>query len=226
MMIRLRFFLFFLITSFLSSSVSAAVIVPASYDTRNGHSGAFPYWDLGYSGSGSTNTDNAPLTGGLGDLTNGVIAADNWFNVENAGGTGPYIGWRSDVLALPVVTFRFGGVVLVNSITIYVDDADGNGGVWTPASVDIGLEGGPYTNFLIADPVGSVPIALTFSGLALSGSNIDVRFIYGGQWIFVSEVTFDGSVSGVPEPSSWALAGAGLCALLLRKHFPTVRASR
>lgn len=199
-------------------SVIAAPLSASSYDMLNGHgvasSGSFNYWDLSYTGAGATSTDNAPLSGGLGDLTDGVIPVDNWLDVENAAGTGPYVGWRAAVAANPVVTFRFAAPVSLGSITIYVDDSDGLGGVSTPASVDIGLEGGPYTNFLTPNPLGSAPTSYTFMGLGLTGSAFDVRFNHLNEWVFVSEVTFDGQLAGIPEPSSFLLAAAGLFIVL------------
>ena len=78
-------------------------------------------------------TDGAPLSGGLGDLTDGVIATDNWVVTEPPAGNGPYVGWTID----PVITFNFAPGTTVNAMTIYVDDANGNGGVSTPGGVRI-----------------------------------------------------------------------------------------
>jgi hypothetical protein len=201
---------------------SAAPLAPSSYDMLNGNGvatgGSFNYWDLFYTGSGSTNVDNAPLSGGLGDLTDGVIAVANWNTVENGAGTGPYVGWRFAFAPNPVVTFRFPTAVFLDSITVYVDDSNGAGGVSPPASVDIGLEGGPYTNFLTPDPPGSAPTSYTFSGLGLAGSAFDVRFNNLNEWVFVSEVTFDGVIGVIPEPSTLVLAcGALAAAMILRR---------
>jgi hypothetical protein len=200
----------------------AAPLTVTSYDLPNGHGvasgGTFNYWDRNYSGAGSTTTDNAPLTGGLGDLTDGVIATDNWFNVEVAAGTGPYVGWGLSVNPLPTVTFRFGTAVSLSSLTLHVDDTDGAGGVDVPASVDIGVEGGPYTNFAITDLPGASPEAYTLSGLGLAGSAFDVRFHYKNEWVFVSEVTFDGTATSVPEPSAAVMVGIGLLGIAARSR--------
>jgi hypothetical protein len=207
----------------------AAPIFPSTYDMLNGNgvasSGSFNYWDLSYSGlGGMTTIDNAPLSGGLGDLTDGIIATDNWLNVENLAGTGPYVGWRSGNSALapnPTVTFRFAGPVNLESITIYVDDSGGAGGVSIPASVDIGYEGFGYTNFVLVDPDPSfAPVSFTFSGLALTGSSFDVRFNNGNEWVFVSEVAFDGSPTSVPvpEPATGLLLLSGIAAGAYRRR--------
>src|SRR5438128_164853 len=77
----------------LATPAAGAQLFATSYDTPNGdgqaHSGSFNYWDLGYTGAGATNVDGAALSGGLGDLTDGVIASDFWFNTENAAGPVP-----------------------------------------------------------------------------------------------------------------------------------------
>jgi len=207
-----------------ASRLTAAPLTVSSYDMLNGagvaSSGSFNYWDLSYTGAGATNVDSAPLSGGLGDLTDGVIPALNWINTENVAGTGPYVGWRNAVTPNPVVTFRFLLPVFLDSITVYVDDSNGLGGVSPPASVDIGNAGGPYTNFVTADPGGGAPLSYTFTGLNFSGSAFDIRFNNLNEWVFVSEVTFDGEVSAVPEPSSLlTLAGGlGLAAVAIRRH--------
>jgi hypothetical protein len=172
------------------------------------------YWDLNYTGSGATNVDAAPLSGGVGDLTDGVVAPDNWDVVENPAGTGPYVGWRNVVTPNPLVTFRFAAPVILDSITAHVDDANSWGGVSPPASVDIGPEGGPYVNFPTPDPAGEAPLSYTFAGLGLTGSAVDVRFNHLNEWVFVSEVTFEGPV--VPEPSAVTLSLLSIAAALTR----------
>lgn len=198
---------------------NAAPLLPTSYDMLNGSGqasgGDYNYWDSSYSGKGSTK-DNALLFGGVGDLTDGVISDSNWYNAENLKGTGPYVGWRASVNKNPLVTFRFAGSTLLNSVTIYVDDSDGKGGVSTPESVDIGIEGGKYANFITSDPKDGAPTSYTFSKLGLTGSAFDVRFNNASDWIFVSEVQFDGqaaNVAAVPEPATYLLSAVGLLAL-------------
>jgi hypothetical protein len=50
-----------------------------------------PYWDDTYNGAGSTTTDLAPLSGGLGQLTDGIIPTENFNLVEP---NGPYVAWE------------------------------------------------------------------------------------------------------------------------------------
>lgn len=199
------------------SGLTAVTIVhaasPVSYDMLNGNGvasgGSFNYWDLGYTGAGQTNVDNSPLSGGLGDLTDGIIATDNWFAVENVAGTGPYVGWRD---LNPVITFNFAGVQSINGVTIYADDSDGNGGVSLPDGVVIN-----GTLYDVDETLfGSEPKALAFTNLGLNTDTVTVELIRSNAWVFVSEVEFD----AVPEPTSLAALalGAGFLATRARRR--------
>jgi len=202
-----------------TGAATAVPLVPTSYDMFNGNGqasgGSFNYWDKNYTGMGATTVDNARLWGGLGDLTDGVIPTLNWFAVENAAGTGPYVGWRGSRLPRPTVTFRFGSSVVLDSLRVYVDDSNGAGGVTVPLQVGIGVEGGPYTYFNLVDVPASVPVDYLVPGLGLTGTAFDVQFVHRTDWLFVSEVTFDGrsSAPAVPEPGSMILLGTGLVGL-------------
>ena len=155
-------------------------------------------------------TDGAPLSGGLGDLTDGVIATDNLFVAEAPAGNGPYVGWTID----PVITFNFAPGTTVNAITIYVDDANGSGGVSTPGGVRI--NGGAPIG--LVDPATAVPLSFTFSDLNLTGP-ITLELGRNSQWVFMSEVTFDGrSTPVVPEPTTLALLGAALGGAFFRRR--------
>ncbi|HEX7945707.1 MAG TPA: PEPxxWA-CTERM sorting domain-containing protein [Phenylobacterium sp.] len=206
----------------LSSPAAATQIFATSYDTPNGdgqaHSGSFNYWDLNYTGSGATNVDGAALTGGLGDLTDGVIASDFWFNTENNAGTGPYVGWRGDVgVHNPTVDFHFAGLPTINSITIYLDNSQ-TGGVGTPDQILVDGVSQAFTG-----PAGGTIGSVTLGGLNLTGDHHTIQFFQNTTfvWTFVSEVTFDGT-AGIPEPATWAMmiAGFGLVGGTMRRRRP------
>ena len=195
--------------------IMAPVVAPISYDMHNGHGqasgGSVNYWDLAYSGSGSTNTDDALLSGGLGDLTDGVVSPSNWIDVENAAGTGPYVGWRQGVLPGSVpITFNFGAAVSIDTISIHADDSGGTGGVSLPSAVLFTWEGGGSAGFPVVDPdPGTDPSWLVYSGLGISGTSwVGVALFYGNEWVFIDEVTFNGAP--VPEPGSRLLLAAGM----------------
>ncbi|MEM6682497.1 MAG: hypothetical protein AAF607_09665 [Pseudomonadota bacterium] len=70
----------------------AAIISPTSYNIPNGSTGSFTYFDDSYNGAGGNNVPGAALTGGVGDLTDGVIAVTSW-NGPDGPNPGPYVGW-------------------------------------------------------------------------------------------------------------------------------------
>ena len=199
-MFQLRFLSLSAFATFAPLAFSQTV---TSYDMLNGNGvasgGNFNYWDLDYSGSGQTNVDNSPLSGGLGDLTDGVVATDNWFNVENTAGTGPYVGWR---FADPSVVFHFAGVTPIGQVTVYSDDSDHTGGVNLLSGVVIN---GTFFD-VDENSAGSEPKALVFSGLGLVTDTVELTFVRSDEWAFVSEVQFD----AIPEPVTLLTLGAAL----------------
>jgi hypothetical protein len=197
--------------AFGAAAAHAGPVTPTSYDMVNGNTGTFQYWDDSYTGAGCLTCDGAALTGGLGDLTDGVIAASNWFVTEAPAGAGPYVGWSN---VNPVITFRFASAVTIDSLTLYLDDADGAGGVTAPFSIDV-----LGSNYAVADPAGSAPFALTIGGLGFSGTELAIRLNRRTEWVFLSEVTFDGGRGGsVPEPGTLALVATALAALGWRRR--------
>ena len=169
-------------------SCISGILTVQSYTMQNGETGAYTYWDDTYDGSGSPTTSGALLSGGVGQLTDGVVATQNW-NLNPQ----PYVGWNTIV---PDITFFFGGVMDVDSVTLHLDDSNGNGGVAPPSAMELTVGGRVY-NGVIADPASGAPFAVTFSGLGLQGNSARLRLFDGaGPWIFVSEVTFRGRPAG------------------------------
>ncbi len=189
-----------------AGGASADIIHPTSYDMPNGETGSFTYWDDTYNGFGSTTTDGAFLIGGLGDLTDGVIAATNWFDVP-----GQYVGWNT---LTPSIYFNFADTVQIDSITLHVDDSNGAGGVSTPGRILLEWASGSLT-FDVTDPAGSEPFALTLSNLGIEGNQVIVTMYDGtSQWVFLSEVEFN----GVPAPAAGPLMLGGLAMISRRRR--------
>ena len=210
------------VAAFSGQTLMADALSPTTYVTLNGfgqaHGGLYNYWDAGYSGAGDKGTDGALLDGGKGNLTDGVIATDNWINTENDAGTGPYVGWLD---VNNTVTFQFADVATFDTISAHIDDADNLGAVRVPESIIVEAGGVSHT-FNIDDPAGPAPhwVDLDLSGLGIIDDTVSLTFNRRNRWVMVSEVTFSGaSLIAVPEPvSSLTLMTLGAGVLFSRKR--------
>ena len=202
------------------SRTEAASLTATSYDTINGDAVTWEYFDDTYDGIGDTLTPGAPLSGGTGDLTDGVIATDNWIVTEPPAGPGPYVGWR---FVDPEISFHFGGDFSFDSMTFYFDDSD-IGGVDAPDRVIVSDGVMNLFDGAVVDPAGTAPFAFKID---LEGVELDAIFVSitsGAEFIMLSEVTFEGSAvaqaggpgagaTSIPEPSTLATLGLGLAGL-------------
>ncbi|NNC93570.1 MAG: hypothetical protein HKN80_13890, partial [Acidimicrobiia bacterium] len=166
-------------------------IVPSSYEMIGGEIGSNGYLDDGY---GQTSALQS-LSGGSGDLTDGVIAANNF----NSGvlASVPWVGWET---IDPSITFNFDDSTEFGSVRIWVDDLDGDAsGVNPPASIDVTV-GAETRSFEIADPVGAspYPIDLPLGGMVADDQVVITLYRQDlttttpnlDDWVFVSEVEF------------------------------------
>ena len=166
------------------------------YNMPNGHgqanNGMYNYWDLAYDGAGARTTDDAPLSNGTGDLTDGRAADDYWRNVENDEGSGPWVGWQSDLRMNPTIQFNFVDSPTINEIRLHIDNSD-VGSVYQPAQYFV--NGVPWSFSPLAyGTIGWVTLTgppVTGNQLTLTLANHDFY-----HWIFVSEIEFDGTTSG------------------------------
>ncbi|MCA8929949.1 MAG: PEP-CTERM sorting domain-containing protein [Alphaproteobacteria bacterium] len=201
------------LTGLVASAAQAVQIDPIRYDMRNGESGTYTYHDETYTGSGNKAANGAALSGGVGDLTDGVVATQNWIDAEIAP-NGPYVGWFTFD---PTITFYFSGTPTINRVVFHFDDPNGLGGVMAPAGVTV--DGVAQA---IADPAGSAPFAVEVTGLNIVASSFDVGIQRRGSniWIMLSEVEFFGDAVAAPTPGVLpllAVGAAGLAGLARRR---------
>lgn len=224
---------------------AVTVQIPVDYYNMNngagtGQLGDFQYWDATYSGSGNKTTDNAPLSGGKGALTNGVIPNNRWDYYATNNGTGAYVGWNT-VLQSPNILFHLGGDTLVKEISFFMDNSyvglvggpesivingityDSSSWTVTPLTPDFDKSGGAE-RITIAGLNMSARDILVLINPGPTGPDVDYYNadpshrnggpLYLGEnepWLMLSEVQFNG-VSAVPELSTWMmmLIGFGL----------------
>jgi hypothetical protein len=191
-------------------SVFANQLTVSSYSMYNGGTGSFDYRDFTYLPcNGVCDTTSAFLSGGTGKLTDGNLPSLSWYQY---GWSTPWVGWDRDYQneSNPTVTFNFNGTVHIDSVTVWVDNTIGYGGVYLPSSISIGAQ-----NFAISPDNGNPnPRAYTFSGLNINGSNVNVQFFQSSSpWLMVGEVSFDDGTTRVPEPGTLFLLGIGVFGL-------------
>ena len=181
--------------------------VPVAYDMLNGESGTSTYHDDNYNGDGDNDVDLAPLSDGLGDLTDSVIAPQHWNMTPE-----PYVGW---VTIDPTVTFHFQDDVDINSITLHLDDG-GGGDVHAPADVTI-VVGENTLVFPCTDPPGEEPFALVIEDLDLCGNTLELTIAdYSTSgYMMLSEVEFLGRA---PEPCYGDLNGDNIIGIADLAH--------
>lgn len=179
--------------AFAAMPAMALQVVPISYNMTNGAG----YLDDLYNGSGCRTCAGSALSGGLGELTDGVLPTTNW-NVSST----PWVGWNTS----QTLTFNFAPNSAIDTVIFRFDDSNSNG-VAPPASVTIGGQ-----TFTITDPVGTAPFNFTVSGLTFVGSSMPITITTrSGSWMMLSEVSFQ---STVPEPGTALTMLVGVAGLL------------
>lgn len=184
-----------------ATAASAVAVYTTSYTMPNGTDASFTYYDDAYDAPGAPKTTRfATLSGGLGDLTDGVIATQNWDAAGQTSST-PYVAWN---IIDPRITFSFGAVRDFNSATFHFSGS--SGGVIPPDRV---TEVGSGLTQSVPSQPNTAPFAFTMALGALSPTDeltFDI-FRDGDNWVFISEVTFDAAPVPVPA-SGLLLAGA------------------
>lgn len=210
--------------------------MPISYDMNNGDSHSFKtFHDDTYNGSGNPNLDTSPLSGGLGQLTDGLFGNDNFLDTGCGGGSIVAYCWVGWINTNPVtITFNLGGVQNISQVNVHGSDWNtdqilfwdtavysfSNDGITfgnaitrtTVAGDHIPVPGDPQHNtahFLNQDVTQSAQfVKIELSPTINTGGN-------AGRFIFVDEVQLfgPGAVGGqTPEPATVTMLAGGLLA--------------
>lgn len=196
-----------------------ATIVVASYDMPDGADLHGAYFDNGYNGAHSA---ARYLSGGKGDLTDGVLSASV---SAGYGAWAPYVMW--DGLS-PVIRFDLGSTYTLSSVTAYFKYY-AQAAVFMPGSVglrysDDGVNFGAERLRGLSMAERNVPGGDNSDGIfdllttPGSGRYVEMTLHNGpeNRWLALSEVVFDGTpgaATSVPEPGSAALAALALAGL-------------
>ncbi len=196
------------------AAAHAGPLTVASYSMPNGASGIYDgYGDNAYSGSNIAGF----LSGGTGDLTNGVLGGNigntttNWV---------PYVLWRN---TSPTITFDLGSTQSVNRLEGHFL-AFGAAGVYLPGAAQLrySLDNLSFFGETLVDFVHTPVSASEQRWLTLETATQQARYVQvqwlrdtGREWMALSEVSlaFEDTSTGVPEPASAALVLAALGAL-------------
>jgi hypothetical protein len=206
----------------LAQPANASISV-MSYEMQDGANLHGAYYDNQYNGAHSA---GGYLSGGTGDLTDGVLSADV---SAGYGAWAPYVLWDG---ASPVLIFDLGAVYELSSMATYFKYY-GQAAVYMPASMglrfsDDGVHFGPaQLRSLTAaerNPGGdNSNAAFELLSSNASGRYIELTLNNGpeNRWLALGEVVFDGVPGGtplsVPEPGSASLALLALVGLGLAR---------
>ena len=210
--------------------------MPISYGMNNGDSHSFKtFHDDTYNGSGNPNLDTSPLSGGLGQLTDGLFGNDNFLDTGCGGGSIVAYCWVGWINTNPVtITFNLGAVKNISQVNVHGSDWNtdqilfwdtavysfSNDGITfgnaitrtTVAGDHIPVPGDPLHNtahFLNQDVTQSAQfVKIELSPTINTGGN-------AGRFIFVDEVQIfgPGAVGGqTPEPATVTMLAGGLLA--------------
>lgn len=200
--------------------VRAQFLPVASYSMPNGDGqaagGAFNYWDDTYTGTGNRTQDRAFLSGGLGQLTDGIVGANDWRANLGNGPAHEWVGWRN---FNPTITFDLGSLVQLSAVQVHANNSNiGLVSLYSSMTVAFSADGVSYSNpqTFTTSPAQLANGSARFIDWNLS-SPVPARFVNltftrSNEWTFISEVRF------VPTPSAATLlATAGLIVFRRRR---------
>jgi hypothetical protein len=202
-----------------AEAARADILSVLDYSTPNGQSGFTTYHDDTYNGSGNPNVDGSALSGGTGQLTDGVLGTDNIFD----NGTFDWIGWQS---IQPTITFHLAQPSVLDTLSFRSANESSmfnDVAVFGGANVSFSNDGttffGNFTyNTPDSDRTGDQSRWVDIPLGQATASFVRVQLLDGVKvgeglkpWIFISEAQVLGTA--VPEPGAWGLLGSGLVAV-------------
>lgn len=208
----------------LATLLVSAPLIPVNYSLPNGQGtcvgGSFDYFDESYSGIGSTTTCGAALSGGLGQLTDGITTPNTDWQFDY--GDGPAFRWVGWLDINPVIVFDFGFIQNFATIRLFTNNSQ-SGGVflWTSTQFEFSDDGITYTPGVTRtpSPAENADTTARFIDTAVSGNSgryvrVSVGDSGGSAWTFLSEIAFDSATADVPEPNSVSIVALGLAGVI------------
>lgn len=186
----------------LTAALAAADgLAPVSYTTNNGQlgPGGLLYRDDLYSGDGNPRQDNSRLSGGLGQLSDGVQNCSDDPGKDCGSGPGwAWVGWQSD----PTITFHFGNRIDFKTVRIYTANwPDAGAHMWKTAIVSFSDDGVTFRDYLIhtttkADAANHKARYIDIPVNA-SGRVVRINLVRGAPdaWVVIENVAFEGGIS-------------------------------
>jgi YVTN family beta-propeller protein len=177
---------------------------PVTYAMPDGGDG--PYRDNTYSGNGCLSCDGAPLSGGLGKLTDGVLGGDDWASDPKL-----WVGWD---IAEPTITFDFGDVKTFGLVRIHSNNFQtGAVFLWDAVTLDFSNDGQNFSNAFTYTTTDAQKADRTARFIDVPVPNIPARFVrarfsHTQQWVFISEFQFRTAAVDTTPPGMKLVAPA------------------
>lgn len=156
----------------------------------NTRGGRYNFTDSSYDGF----TKNHFLSAGLGMLTDGAFAPEDYVDTTGLG----WIGWNAKYTPTPYIIFEFLNKRIFHSMTLHCNVRDRTKiKLFSKVVISFNVDGVSYDASLTYKPKnvssGSswMNYNVTIDLCRHIGKLMKLNFTYTGHWILISEVTFD-----------------------------------
>lgn len=174
----------------------AVALTPVRYAMTNGQTGTWTYHDDTYNGTGNPSLDATELTGGLGQLFDGIVGGDR---IGTDLGNGPayeWVGWNN---VIPTITFDFDTPKALTSIAIHSNNEGNTVGLFGSVTLEFSNDGSNWTS------AGAAVVRTTTTmerrdkrarfmviPFQRTARYLRATFADGWEpWIFISEIDFN-----------------------------------